>query len=308
MPRILVSGLVDLETTVKVDEFPIDYFPVRYPFFGVASAVSGVGYNVAKALKALGDAPLLLSLIGNDLAGRQVRDALSRDGLDFFWVRDGARETPQSVILYDGEGRRQIHVDLKDVQERTYPIELFEQALGACDAAALCNVNFSRPFLSAARDAGKLVATDVHALTTLDDPYNADFLRSAQVVFLSDESLPVGAHEFARELGARYAPEVVVVGMGDRGALLHLPSEGTFEPYPAVKTRPVVSTVGAGDALFSAFLDGYVRERDARKALRRAVVFASWKIGAASASDGFLDPPALARLEGSGLREHRPEA
>ena len=307
MPRILVSGLVDLETTVKVDEFPIAYFPVRYPFFGVASAVSGVGYNVAKALKALGDAPLLLSLIGPDLAGRQVRDALSRDGLDFFWVRDGASETAQSVILYDGEGRRQIHVDLKDVQDRAYPRELFEQALGVCDAAALCNVNFSRPFLSAARNAGKLVATDVHALTTLDDPYNTDFLKAAQVVFLSDESLPVGAEEFARELGARYAPEVVVVGMGERGALLHLPAEGSFEKVAAVKTRPVVSTVGAGDALFSAFLDGYVRDRDARRALRRAVVFASWKIGAASASDGFLAPAALAQLEASGLREHEPE-
>ncbi|HMM36872.1 MAG TPA: PfkB family carbohydrate kinase, partial [Thermoanaerobaculia bacterium] len=142
MARILVSGLVNLETTVKVEAFPIPYFPVRYPFFGVASSVSGVGYNVARALQALGNAPLLLSLVAPDLAGRQVRDALSRDGLDGFWVRDGARETAQSVVLYDAEGRRQIHVDLKDVQERSYPQELFVQALAASDAAALCNVNF----------------------------------------------------------------------------------------------------------------------------------------------------------------------
>ena len=307
MARILVSGLVNLETTVRIDEFPVPYFPVRHPFFGVATAVSGVGYNVAKALKALGDAPLLLSLVAPDLGGRQVRDALSRDGLDFFWVRDGARETPQSVILYDGEGRRQIHVDLKDVQERAYPKELFVQALAACDAAALCNVNFSRPFLEAARKAGKLVATDVHALTSLDDEYNADFLTSANVVFLSDESLPAPAGEFARELGARFRPEVVVVGMGEHGALLHLPADGTVEHVPAVKTRPVVSTVGAGDALFSAFLNDYARSRDAMRALRRAAVFASWKIGAASASDGFLDPAALAALEASGLRTHEPE-
>ena len=150
MARVLVSGLVNLETTVKVDAFPIPYFPVRYPFFGVASSVSGVGYNVAKALRALGDVPLLLSLVAPDLAGRQVRDALSRDDLDSFWVRDGARETAQSVILYDGTGRRQVHVDLKDVQERAYPQPLFAQALAACDATVLCNVNFSRPFLSAA--------------------------------------------------------------------------------------------------------------------------------------------------------------
>jgi ribokinase len=42
---ILVSGLINIETTLKVDSFPIEYSPVRYPFFGVNSAVSGVGYN-----------------------------------------------------------------------------------------------------------------------------------------------------------------------------------------------------------------------------------------------------------------------
>jgi ribokinase len=225
-----------------------------------------------------------------------VRDALSRDGLDFFWVRDGASETPQSVILYDGEGRRQIHVDLKDVQDKPYPMELFAQALPACDAAALCNVNFSRPFLEPARDAGKLVATDVHVISSLDDPYDADFLKWCQVVFLSDEALPVPAEEFARELGARYGSEVVVVGMSERGALLHLPAEGTVERIPAVRTRSVVSTVGAGDALFAAFLDGYARDRDARAALKRAVVFASWKLGAASAAEGFLGAEPLRQL------------
>ncbi|MFN7986783.1 MAG: carbohydrate kinase family protein [Thermoanaerobaculia bacterium] len=299
MPRVLVSGLVNLETTVRIDGFPIPYFPVRYPFFGVATAVSGVGYNVVKALKALGDTPLLLSLVAPDPAGRQVREALSGNGLDLSCVLDGARETPQSVILYDADGRRQIHVDLKDVQERAYPWELFVRALPECDAAALCNVNFSRPFLSAAREAGKLVATDVHAVASLDDDYNVDFLKAAHVVFLSDESLPVPAEEFARELGGRFGTEVVVVGMGARGALLHLPAEGAVERVPALTTRPVVSTIGAGDALFSAFLSDFARGRDARRALRRAVVFASWKIGAASASDGFLDRAALAQLEAS---------
>ena len=40
--HILVSGLLNLETTVRVDGFPIPYFPVHYPFFGVRSTVSGV--------------------------------------------------------------------------------------------------------------------------------------------------------------------------------------------------------------------------------------------------------------------------
>jgi len=53
--NIAVSGLVNIETAVKVQGFPIPYFPIDYPFFGVRPAIGGVGYNVAKALTVLGD-------------------------------------------------------------------------------------------------------------------------------------------------------------------------------------------------------------------------------------------------------------
>jgi hypothetical protein len=37
MNSILVPGLINIETTLQVDGFPIDYSPVRYPFMGVSS-------------------------------------------------------------------------------------------------------------------------------------------------------------------------------------------------------------------------------------------------------------------------------
>ena len=55
MTQILVSGLINIETTLKVDSFPLEYKPVRYPFFGIQSTVSGVGYNIAKALTMVGE-------------------------------------------------------------------------------------------------------------------------------------------------------------------------------------------------------------------------------------------------------------
>ena len=54
MSTIFISGLINIETTVQVDAFPIEHTPVRYPFFGVRSTVAGVGYNIAKALTTLG--------------------------------------------------------------------------------------------------------------------------------------------------------------------------------------------------------------------------------------------------------------
>ena len=54
MAKILVSGLINTETTVRVRQFPVAYYPIDYPFFGVNTAVSGVAYNIALALKTLG--------------------------------------------------------------------------------------------------------------------------------------------------------------------------------------------------------------------------------------------------------------
>jgi sugar/nucleoside kinase (ribokinase family) len=290
---ILVSGLINIEVTLRVDAFPIAYTPVRYPFFGVDSTVSGVGYNVAKALTALGDAVHLVSMVGQDLAADQVRRALDRDGIPGDFIVNQIRQTPHSVILYDGEGRRQINVDLKDVQDQTYSESLFDRALERCSLAALCNVNFSRPFLRLARERGKLVATDVHAISDLEDAYNRDFMQAADVLFMSDELLPCSPEEWAAGVLGRYGPQVVVIGLGAQGALLAVQRDRFVGRVPAVRTRQVVNTIGAGDALFSAFIHFYDRSQDPYEALRKAIVFASYKIGEAGAAEGFLDERGL---------------
>jgi ribokinase len=296
MNPILVSGLINVEGTLQVEGFPIAYTPVRYPFFGVNSAVSGVGYNVASALTTLGDAVRFVSITGQDLAGGQVLAALDSAGISRDFVVAGVRQTPQSVILYDREGRRQINVDLKDMQEQVYPPERFAQALAGCDLAILGNINFSRPFLAQARAAGTRIATDVHAIADLDDDYNRDFMAHADILFMSHERLPVAPEEWAAAVMARYGPEIVVVGLGAAGALLAVRADGFRGRFPAVPTRPVANTIGAGDALFSAFVHCYNRLADPYQALQKALVFASYKIGEPGAATGFLTAPQLDAL------------
>ena len=72
--------------------------------------------------------------------------------------------------------------------------------------------------------------------------------------------------------------------------------EHALERMPAIYTRPVVNTIGAGDALFSAFIHCYCQSWDPFEALRKASVFASYKIGEPGAADGFLDEESLNRL------------
>lgn len=293
---ILVSGLINIETTLRIPAFPLEYFPVTYPFFGISSSVSGVGYNIAKALTVLGENVHFLSLIGNDIAAQQVRTKLLEDNIPWKFVLSQLDQTAQSVILYDDNGRRQIHTDLKDIQEQVYPLELFEQALSDVQICALCNINFSRPFLQRATRAGKLVATDVHAISDLEDEYNCDFMQAANILFMSDDKLPDPAETWVQKVWNRYPAEIVVVGCGKQGALLALREGRQMERIPAVVTRPIVNTIGAGDALFSCFLHCYQQSADAYTALRKAVVFASFKIGVTSAADGFLNAKELEKL------------
>lgn len=293
--RFVVSGLVNVETTLRIDAFPLPYCPVAYPFNGISTSISGVGVNVAKALARLGSEVRFCAMLGRDALGELSARDLADHGIGLERVERCLEETPQSVIVYDKGGKRGINVDLKDIQKRVYPGDAFEEALAGADLAALCNINFNRPLLELAAARGVPIATDVHVLQDPQDGYNADYMDAADILFLSDERLWASPERAAEDLMGRYAPSVIVVGLGEKGALL-LEKGGKPALFPAVRTRPVVNTIGAGDALFSAFNHFFLRSGDAGASLRRAILFASWKIGEKGAARGFLSETELENL------------
>ena len=293
MARFFVVGLCNIETTLAIDNFPLEYSPDNYPFFGVQSTVSGVGLNIAKALTTLRNQVDLASMIGEDDNGLLVRRALKDAGISDALVVSRLAETAQSVIIYEMEGRRQIHTDLKDIQGQTYPIQHAKVALEKCDLAVICNINFARPLLGVAKDLGKPIASDVHALVSLDDNYNQDYIQAANILFMSDEKLPDTPERVATEVMRRFNTDILVIGLGKKGALLAVREDDFIGRFDPVRTRRVVNSIGAGDALFSSFLDGYMRNSDPYSALKRAMVFASYKIGEKGAAHGFLSPEAL---------------
>ena len=64
-----------------------------------------------------------------------------------------------------------------------------------------------------------------------------------------------------------------------------------------MNTRDVVSTAGAGDALFAAFIHFYNRTRDPYEALQKAIIFASFKRGAVGGAEGFITEAQLDTLQ-----------
>lgn len=304
MANFLVSGLINIETTLRIDRFPIQYFPVTYPFFGIKTTISGVGFNIAKAMNQLSNHVTLASLIGKDIYGSIIQAEVKKTGISDRFLVNTLEQNPQSVILYDADGKRQIHVDLKDVQEVNYPLAEFESALSACDIAILCNINFSRPFLKLSKNAGKLIATDVHAIQNLDDPYNRDFMEAADILFLSHENLTKPPIEIIHEIWQQLQTKICVIGMGKSGAILAYQPDNFIGHYPSIQIKTIVNTIGAGDALFSSFLDCYSKTKDPYLAIQRAIVFASHKIGSQGAAEGFLSAQELLDLADQFLPIH----
>ena len=283
MLKIFVSGLVNIETSLNVNSFPIEYSPIEYPFFGVSSSVSGVGYNVSKALHVLKDKVNLFTVIGDDINGETIVRTLKKEKINTTFVK--TEKTAESVILVDRDGKRKIYCDLKNLQE----IRSFDTSLDPkeYDLAVLTNINFSRPLIKAFKDSGVPIATDVHVLRDINDGYNKDFMENADILFLSNEGCLGNEAEFIKSIQERYRNKLVVIGCGGEGALAYNGKDYFYEK--AVAPLGVKNTVGAGDALFSSFIHYYLKSKNIQKSLKFAVTFAGLKISSSGGAKGFYE-------------------
>ncbi len=291
--RLFLAGLVNLETTLQVEQFPLEYTPSRFAFFGIGNTSSGVGLNVATALKTLGAEVYFCSFVGADLIGQLTQNHLESAGIKLYL--ETMPEHPHSIIMVDKNGQRSIHADFKDIQERTMPQTHLEEAMQKAQAAVICNINFARPALALALTQGIPIYTDLHAISHLENPYDQDFLEAAGTVFFSGERLQ-NPEQTALLAMQRFANiTTIVVGMGASGALLLERGKPTHLE-PAIANPNLKSTIGAGDALFSSFVYFHQKLGDARQAVARAVCFASYKLGEVGGAKGFLTESQLEQL------------
>ena len=228
-------------------------------------------------------------MTGKDLNSSLIEADMNNHSWDSSFISQSLKETPVSVVLFDKEGKRRIFCDLKDIQDSVISDIDMDKLFENCDTAIVCNINFSRPLLKEAKKRNIPVATDVHVLGDINDEYNKEFMEYADVLFLSDENIKGDCKDFSLRIFEKYNNDIIVMGLGSKGAMMYSKKDSVIYNIDAVYTRPVVNTVGAGDALFSEFVHYYNKKLDEIECLKRAVVFASYKIGESGAAVGFCD-------------------
>lgn len=288
--KIVVAGLINCETNVEIEQFPLQYESNRFLFDQIKTSVSGVGYNQAKALHVLGGEVLFASIIGNDLIANMIKKQLDDDKISTEYIHEIIEKTPQSVVLFDRTGTRMSHTDLQAIQEVLYSETI---PLSDVKFAMINNILFAKPLLQQCKEAGVPIVSDLHVFSDLSDTYNRPWLEAADVLFFSGEKIASDVEGFVRQLVSRYPKEIVVVGVGAKGSILYERAADCFYYQPIFDVGKIKNTIGAGDALCSSFSYFYFKGKSAREALAYASYFAAHKIQFSGGALGFIDEETL---------------
>ena len=291
MPKFAVVGIVQVETIVKVDNIPVVYAPVQNKPNSIFTNVGGDAYNERVALKALGADVKFFSMIGkHDMHSIFWDEEFLGDDDYVLPVLDA---TPNAVILYDTNRQQQIFEDIKNLRDVAYNEELFRANIKDVDAVVLANANFCRPLAKIAKEEGKLLAINFRGFKEEKFAYNDDFFKMADIIYVSDDNIVESASDLVKRIADNYDAKIIILGQGGKGLTVFSRDDELLAHYNAVKTNEIVNTSGAGNSLFSCFLNSYIITGDAVHAVKKALLFASYKIGYMGTSNGFLSEEEL---------------
>ncbi|WP_330177580.1 carbohydrate kinase family protein [Streptomyces sp. NBC_01498] len=260
-----------MDTVVRVDSLPVPLAdsvgvgPIReWP--------GQTGGNVALGCQALGLNVKFLDFIGDDWTGSQVREHLTKGGVDFDGLISPAG-TRRAVNLVERTGRRMSLHDARDPDDLRMPRDFYLPYLRRARHVHLSITNFTRFLFDDIVEQGVPVSTDLHDWDGID-AYHREFAYRADLVFLSAAGAGERIAAVMREILREGRAQAVVATAGAGGSYL-LTREGSRTPRPVPATvppAPVVDSNGAGDAYVAGFLYGRLAGRDLEDCARLGAV------------------------------------
>ena len=228
--------------------------------------VLGGAANVAANLSALGCEVRLAGVVGDDDAGRYVREQVRAQGMgDDLLMQDAERPTTEKTRLI---ARHQQLVRLDQESRRPLPPELIARALSGVEAVltevdgivcsdynkGVCAPDLLAPLLAAAKTAGLPVFVDPKARdfahyrgAAVLTPNLAEVRHATGGALENETCLAAAAESLLRQSEA----QALLVTRGEAGmSLFHPPKSPRHLP---AHTRDVYDVTGAGDTVIAAF-------------------------------------------------------
>lgn len=265
----------------------------------------GGGFNAARNLSRLGHAVSIVSLRGGDADGETVAQVARAAGVSYCPITFLDRKTPSYTALLEPDGNLLVALADMDLYALFSPRRVssasMRKQISASDLV-LVDANFAEATVAAiaelTRSAGKVLAAiaispaKVVRLRTVLPALHWLFMNEAEARALTGQA-PATFDDWPailRQMGLNGG----VVTRGPEGALaFDADTQLTLVPPVLDGLRDVT---GAGDALASGFLSGYLTGLSLSDCLKRGVAAAALTVRSPQAVDDSLTPAAVADL------------
>jgi fructokinase len=252
------------------------------------SVLGGAPFNVAWHLQAFGMSPLVVSSIGDDELGKNVKSAMLDWGMGVSGLQLDTLHPTGSVDIRFSDGEPQYTI----VEHRAYDYidakllpPMPRNRLLYHGTLALRN-QVSRAALSSLKQHNSdIVFMDVNLRNPWwERTYVLDLADEADWVKLNEDELKqlgrgTGDIESqAREFMGAHKLKGLVVTLGANGAIAITDDDARAEAAPSHALK-VVDTVGAGDAFTSVLILGITHQWPLGQTMQRAQQFASLMVG-----------------------------
>ncbi|MEM1009380.1 MAG: PfkB family carbohydrate kinase, partial [Myxococcota bacterium] len=252
------------------------------------TVLGGAPCNVTWNLQGLGLKPTLLSAVGADTEGEQVRAALFDWGCDLSGIHFGhAKPTGKVMVQFKDQEPHYdivedcaydwIETDPKHWNNRDYGL-LYVGTLALRTAFAQQSFNTLRKNLDIPLfvDVNRREPWFSEEVLEQILPHAAWVkMNRDELAFLSQQACETRSQveDSVAQLRVRYGPAMYWITCGADGAYAMTPEECLYAPAPPVKD--LVDTVGAGDAFSSIVIRGVLQECAHAETLSKALAFAA---------------------------------
>jgi len=254
---------------VQSSNIPLIFGEVLFDSFPDGREVlGGAPFNVAWNLQALGLSPLLVSKVGDDSLGRQIREIMRSWEMDCHGLQiDPSHPTGRvDIELTNGEPQFTIlpdqaydHISGFDLDPQVKPAFLYHGSLALRNIASLNTLTQLKQQYKCP------VFVDVNLRTPWwNNEQVLSFIKDATWLKLNDvelEALFPGSAELdvrCRNLLDRFDLEGVFVTLGEKGAAA-LNRDNVYTSTKPPENIKIIDTVGAGDAFSSVLLLGLMQ-------------------------------------------------
>lgn len=271
------------DTLYIFGEVLFDCFPTGEKVLG------GAPFNVAWHLQAFGDQPTLISRVGRDSEGSQVREAMRKWQMNTKWIQlDDTNPTGQVEVSIE-KGEPGYTIVSPSAYDFIASDQLPEQLTsGIFYHGSLCLRNrVSRTTYEKISEHSQLkIFLDVNLRTPWWQKEEVlAWLKNAHWVKMNLEELQLlgendttNIEEQMTELQTAYNLEQLIVTRGAEGTIIRT-AAGDFHSLVPEKATEIVDTVGAGDAFSALYIHGLRSGWSVVKSLGNAQKFASRIIG-----------------------------